>query len=229
MAKSDYISLTDEGKAAQFERFRDTIGTYATTLGIPVGEVADQGDDANWFRFLLNHSIIMRDSGSQWTSFKNLILSGPNDGTIPATPVTPAPPAPVPTSMPAGILTRFRELVRRIKATPGYTESIGVALGIIGTESIAPDPATLAPAISLRSSGGQVEVVWNKGQMEAIEIQKDSGNGTWQFLALDTRPNYIDTTPLPTPAAAWKYRAIYSNDAQRIGQWSNVAEISVGG
>lgn len=25
----------------------------------------------------------------------------------------------------------------------------------------------------------------------------------------------------------WKYRAIYSNDAQRTGQWSNVAEIVV--
>jgi hypothetical protein len=30
-------------------------------------------------------------------------------------------------------------------------------------------------------------------------------------------------------SAKWKYRAIYSNDAQRIGQWSNVAEIMVGG
>jgi len=88
--------------------------------------------------------------------------------------------------------------------------------------------ATLAPELSLRSLGGQVEVVWKKGMMEAVEIQKDTGTG-WQFLAVDTRPNYTDTTPFPTPPAMWKYRAIYTKDFQRTGQWSNVAEISVGG
>ncbi len=34
---------------------------------------------------------------------------------------------------------------------------------------------------------------------------------------------------MPATSAKWKYRAIYSKDAQRIGQWSNVAEITVGG
>jgi hypothetical protein len=41
---------------------------------------------------------------------------------------------------------------------------------------------------------------------------------------MDTRPDYIDTTPFPTPAATWKYRAIYCQDSQKVGQWSNVAE-----
>ena len=91
-----------------------------------------------------------------------------------------------------------------------------------------PDPATNAPELSLRSSGGQVEVVWNKGMMEAVEIQKDTGPGC-QFLAVDTHPNYTDTTPFPTPAAMWKYRASYTKNSQRTGQWRNVAEIKLGG
>ena len=52
---------------------------------------------------------------------------------------------------------------------------------------------------------------------------------TSPLLALDTRPNYIDTTPMPATSAKWKYRASYTHDAQRIGQWSNVAEITVEG
>ena len=106
---------------------------------------------------------------------------------------------------------------------------MGTALGIIGPDSVDPDPATLTPKISLRTNGAKVEVLWNKGAQEGVEIQKDSGNGQWAFLALDTRPNTIDTTPMPATSAKWKYRAIYSNDAQRIGQWSNVAKIVVGG
>lgn len=82
---------------------------------------------------------------------------------------------------------------------------------------------------SPHTSGGQVEVVWNKNSMEAVEIQKDSGTATRQLLAIDTRPNYIDSTPFPAPSAKWKYRAIYTEDSQRVGQWSNAAEITVGG
>lgn len=130
--------------------------------------------------------------------------------------------------VPPGTLTRFRELVRRIKAAPAYTEAIGEALATIGPDSIDEDPATLTPEISLRSCRGQVEVLWNKDGQEGVVIQKDSGNGQWTFLALDTRPDYIDNTPMPATSAKWKYRAIYSNDAQRIGRWSNVAEIGVG-
>ena len=131
--------------------------------------------------------------------------------------------------MPPGILTSFRETVRRVKASAAYTEATGEALGIIGPDQVRPDPTTLAPTLSLRNSGSQVEVVWNKGMMEGVEIQVDRGTGTFAFLAVDTRPNYIDTAPLPSPAATWNYRAIYCKDAQRLGQWSNVAEIAVGG
>ncbi|MGL4399687.1 MAG: hypothetical protein ACRCXD_07440 [Luteolibacter sp.] len=226
MPNQDYIPTDDEGKAALFERFRDTIPTYATALGINAGEVADQAEDATWFRYILSHAIAMRDSGSQWISYKNALLTGTGGAFVP---VTPPLPIPTPNSVQLGILTRFRALVRRIKAAPGYSEAMGEALGIIGPDSVDPDPATLTPEISLRTSGGQVEVLWDKGRQEGVEIHKDSGNGQWTFLALDTRPNYIDTTPFPTPAAMWKYRAIYCNDAQKTGQWSNVAEISVGG
>jgi hypothetical protein len=228
MANQDFIPRDDEGKAALFERFRDTVGTYSATLGLAPGEVTDQADDATWFRFLLTNMLVVRDSGTQWTSFKNLILNGPGNGSIPATPVTTPPVTPAPTAMPPGVLPRFRELCRRIKVSATYTDAIGQALGIVGTDVPSAPGPDLVPEISLRTSGGQVEVVWKKGDQEAIEIQKDSGSG-WQLLAIDTRPNYIDTTPLPSTAAKWKYRAIYCEDSQKVGQWSNVAEITVGG
>lgn len=224
--QKDYIPSDDEGKAALFERFRDTIGSYADTLGLTPADVTSQQEDANWFRYTLNYTVSMRNAASQWVSYKNFLLSGSTTATVP---VTPPLPTPVPADVNPGILTRFRELVRRIKSSPNYLEATGVALGIVGPDSADDDPSTLIPEISLRLSGGKVEVIWTKKGQEAIEIQVDRGNGSWVFLAMDTRPNYIDTEPLPTTAAKWKYRAIYTLDSQRIGQWSNVAEITVGG
>lgn len=228
MTKKDYIPDSDQEKAALFERFRDTIGTYSLVVGVTTAEKADQARDATWYRYVLNNALIVRDSAVQWTSYKNLILSGPSDGNIPATPVTTPPASPPPASAPPDVLGRFRELARRIKASSGYTDAIGEALGIVGPDHAPRNFGTLAPLISLRTSGDAVEVVWNKDGMEAVEIQKDSGSG-WTFLAVDTRPNYTDTTPAPATASRWKYRAIYTHDSEKVGQWSNVAEITVGG
>lgn len=226
MPNQDYIPTDDNGKAALFERFRDTIPTYSAALGLSSAEVAGQAEDATWFRYILNHAIAMRDSGSQWISYKNSLLSS-TGGAV--QPITPALPVPTPNSVELGILTRFRELVRRLKTSPNYLDATGEALGVIGPDPTEADPSTLVPEISLRLNGGKVEIIWTKNGQEAIEIQVDRGTGVWTFLAIDTRPNYIDTEPLPATAAKWKYRAIYTNDAQRIGQWSNVAEIVVGG
>jgi hypothetical protein len=227
MAKSDYLAKDDEGKAAQFERFRNTIPTYAATLGLAPAAVTAQAADATYFRHILNHARSMQDAGSQWIGYKTNLLSGA-DLTI-TKPVTPGEVTPPPATVAPGILARFRELVRQVKASSPYTDAIGTALGIVGPDSADVDPATLTPEISLRLNGGKVDVLWTKNGQEALEIQVDRGTGTWTFLALDTRPDYTDTEPFPATAAKWKYRAIYFNDAQRTGQWSNVAEIVVGG
>ena len=66
---------------------------------------------------------------------------------------------------------------RQGKTTSAYAETLGTALGIIGPDSVDPDPATPTPEISLRPSDGQVEVLRNKGGQDGVEIQKDRGNG----------------------------------------------------
>lgn len=78
------------------------------------------------------------------------------------------------------------------------SRATSVSLSFRNPDHLMPDPATNAPELCLRSCGGQVEVVWNKCMMEAVEIQKDSGT-CWQAHAVDTRPNYTDTTSFPSP------------------------------
>jgi len=40
-------------------------------------------------------------------------------------------------------------------------------------------------------------------------------------------PHYIDATPITT-LGHWKYRAIYLVSDERVGQWSDIASITVG-
>ena len=57
----------------------------------------------------------------------------------------------------------------------------------------------------------------------------DRGTGAFGFLAFDTIPDYLDTAALPAPglSAVWKYKAIYRLGDEQVGQWSDVASISV--
>ena len=65
--------------------------------------------------------------------------------------------------------------------------------------------------------------------MDSIEIHVDRGTGAgFVLLTIDTRPGYIDTEPFPATAAKWKYKGIFRKDDERIGQWSDVTEITVG-
>jgi hypothetical protein len=51
------------------------------------------------------------------------------------------------------------------------------------------------------------------------------------FLAVDTVPDYTDTAALPPTgqSALWKYKAIYRQGDDRVGQWSDVVSIPVAG
>jgi len=87
--------------------------------------------------------------------------------------------------------------------------------------------------LKLELSGGGVMIRWGWQRysqfLDTCELQVDRGAGAgWQVLAFDTTPNYLDTQPLPAPAARWKYRAIYRIGDQRAGQWSNEVSLPVG-
>lgn len=151
MAKSSYLSTTDDGFAHQLQTFENAIGAYAAGLGVTPAEVAAQAADADYFGYVLQCQEIMQNASKQWTAWKDLERRG---GSVPPTgaPVIPTFPAVAP-----GIEGRFRSLVKQIKSSADYNDSIGQALGIEGSEQVGPDYATLAPILNLKISGGAGE------------------------------------------------------------------------
>ena len=96
--------------------------------------------------------------------------------------------------------------------------------------------ATLQPDLTARISGERVDVGWgwqgNRAALDLCEIQVDRADGKgFVFLAYDTVPDYTDTAPLPAAgqSAVWKYKAIYHQGDERVGQWSEVVSIPVAG
>jgi hypothetical protein len=201
MAKSSYISPTDEGFAAQLQTFKNAIPGYAGTLNLTTTDTKPQGEDADYFSYVLAFQQIMQNGARQWTGWKDLARRG---GDLPPSgaPVDPVLPT-APLAVAPGIETRFRALVKQIKAQASYNESIGEALGIEGAQQSGPDYATLQPDVSATINGTHVDIGWNwsgfANFLDQIEIQVDRGQG-FAALAFDTTPGYVDTQPFPRRA-----------------------------
>jgi hypothetical protein len=229
MAKNFFLPTDDAGKAGLLEHFAATLPKYAELLEISTAELASVKADAAAFRAALQNQQAAQNYAQQKTALKNLLRDG---GVAQASPLLPHLPPETSAPMVApGIFPRFSALAQRIKNHPKYTPDIGKDLGLIGAERV-DDPMGWKPALSIQMNAGRPTVKWTKGKAEALEIQVDRGDGQgFGFLAIDLRPDYDDTAPLPAPGAAalWKYRAIYRlNDAQ-VGQWSDVISVTVGG
>ncbi|PZR73800.1 MAG: hypothetical protein DLM73_09705 [Chthoniobacterales bacterium] len=232
MARSNYVSSTDDGFAAQGQTFKSAIGAYAAILNVNPAAVTAQAADADYFSYVVASAQIMQNGARQWTGWKSLTRGG---GDLPPSgaPVPPVFPPAVPAVAP-GVEARFRALVKQIKAQASYNTAIGEALGIEGSQQTGPDYATLQPDISAAINGTHVDVGWDwsgfANFLDLIEIQVDR-NDTKGFVALafDTTPGYVDTQPFPATPVKWTYQAIYRVGDSRVGQWSKPVSVTVGG
>lgn len=103
-------------------------------------------------------------------------------------------------------------------------------MGIEGDEITPEDVNTLKPVLKKALVNGFPELQWIKKGTDGIYISVHCGSG-WEFLAIDTIPDYIDKHPLPAigQSAVWQYRAIYSLEDENVGQWCDPISITVTG
>jgi hypothetical protein len=229
--KSDYVQKNNAAFALQLRTFQDNIGSYATLLGLTPAQVTSQAADSDYYNYLVEVLQTMEQHGQQWSMWHRQMRHGSTalPGGAPVLPTLPV----APTAVPPGIEGRFRALMNLIKAGPNYNTSIGEALGGEGPEQTAPDTAAIKPDLTLRLSGGSVQVGWGWGgqskHLDMIRLEVDRGGGAgFVLLAMDTTPNYIDTEPLPATAAKWTYRGMYYVGDSPVGQWSDPVSINVG-
>ena len=68
--------------------------------------------------------------------------------------------------------------------------------------------------------------------LDGLELWGDRGDGKgFVFLAIDSITNYNDPAAMPPAgqSALWKYKGIYLQADQRVGQWSDIVSIPVAG
>jgi hypothetical protein len=133
----------------------------------------------------------------------------------------------------AADFTALRSTIAAIKTNSLYTDAIGADLGIIGpVDSF--DPNTYqAELTSVEQTGPNLVTIKfgkAKGKIDGVNVySRRQGTSEWKFLARDTQPPYVDSTPLATPGTpeVREYRIRAVIDDQEIGDYSVTMQVTV--
>ena len=229
MPKNYYLPTDDSGKAELLEHLAAKLPAYSAVLDINSADLADLQADAIAFRYTLSVFNQMQSNAKQWTAYKNLLRDG-TAGTPASTAFPFQPSLPVaPSIVTPGIVPRLTALVARLKAARNYTEAIGKDLNIVGTVQVM-EIDEVKPIIEITTRGGQPIIQWSKGDADALEIWVDRNDDRgFGLFTIANSPRITDNTPLPATPVQWKYKAIYRLKDDRIGDWSTITPVSVGG
>ena len=138
---------------------------------------------------------------------------------------------PAPAGMRTGLIGEIRKFVEMIKASPGYTTGIGVAMGILSPNHVKKSLHELQPEPKVTAVlGYRVKIVCEKQGMDAIQVEYcRNGEETWQKVAfLISLPEtiYIAPAVIGVPETG-RIRVIYIKKNKTVGQYSNMQYVTL--
>ena len=231
MKRQPYFPRTVAARPEWFGNYATQLPIANVTLALPAADLTASVNDA---RFCEYSSGIYLTKAREFGPAMTASLDELFDGTSAAPFVlplftVPALPAGV-TAVTAGALRRIFAFVQMIKASPNYTEAIGLQLGIVGSEDASENPL---PTFTLKVERGEgcecVKVIFKKYGRQGVVIWSKRGNGGWEMLAIDLSSPYLDERPLLVPGQpeVREYRLQYYDDAAPTGEFTPVQSVTV--
>lgn len=232
MKRNDYYPRARAEQPEWYLNLAAKMVTYTGALDLDPATVALRVNDCrNMAWYIGDVGTAVREHGKAYTAALDSLSSG--SGVF--NPPTFVPP-PLPTTVPPttlvdqGAETRVQLFVRVIKASLGFTEAIGIDMGIIGSEATEPEGP---PEFTLDSIMGPdchcgVVKFKKRGHM-AVAIQGKIGAGAWVDLGVSTQSPYTDSRPLAVAGQpeVREYRLRYWDAGSAVGEWSAVQKITI--
>jgi hypothetical protein len=229
MSKTSYLPAPDGDRVIWMNNFTAKIGTYAASVGITAAEVTAVQKDAAMYQYIVNLQEVYKQTLQNVINYKRLLKKANAQqhlsAVLPALPALATAPAPVP----EGVFDRISNLVKRIKASVNYTDSMGSDLGII-SPVVSIDPSSMQPDLQVKTDAGRPHVKWVRGEADALDLYADRNDGSgFVYLGRFMRNEYIDTTNLASNKVLdeWRYKGIFVIADIQVGLYSPVVEISV--
>ena len=231
MKRQQYFPRIVSARPDWLGNFATLLPAANTNLSLPTANITAAVADARYLEYVTGAWVTAaREFGPAATAAIDTLFDGPgpNPFVLPgfAAPTLPAGVA----AVGAGALLRIFAFVQMIKASPGYTEQIGLQLGIVGAED---STENLVPTFTLKVERGEtsevVKITFRKYGRPGVAIYCRRGPGPWEMLAIDLASPYLDARPLlvATTPETREYRLQYYEADAPVGDFTSIASVTV--
>jgi len=218
------MSLSE--RAAWMENFTRYFADVAPSLGFDAADVTSMNQDNEDFQAMARAVLATEVLLGAMRSFRISLTEAHPDSPAPSFPnVTLTPP---PNGVPAGIFQRLDDRVRRIRAAPGYSSSIGALLNIIPQKPEAIVENEISPVIKPSAFPGNViEVRFTRSTTHGLFIQyKLDNEAEWTSAGRFVRsPAQIDIPNHDGRPRSVQLRARYLIGNDPVGLNSDIVTI----
>ena len=205
--------------------------TMATVLPTVNGQLGLDGTDvafvikqAENYQYTLNVAQEISDQREAFTSFKRSLFKGDPLAPAPNPPVFPVIALPNPAAN--GIEETLKAIIRRIKASAGYNDTIGEQLGLVDTGFNPISPDTLTAELKLKAlSNSRVEVAFSKQGQDAMRAEfRRKGDTSWSLAGIYTSsPGVHEVASIPADdPESREYRGVLVKKNQNVGNYSPI-------
>jgi hypothetical protein len=212
---------TNEGDIELFiENLAEKAPAVQVVLGLSAGDMVRLAAAAANFDYMRNMTNQVNDSKEAFTSFKNDLFYGPTEGNL-AVPTFPA--ITLPELGEPGIVPWVKSLIKRIKASPGYTDQIGIDLGLFTDTVPESDPSAIVPTLALKAlNDGNVEIKFSKQGLDAMRVDwRKKGEAAWNLAGVYTTSPGIHNQPSTgNEPEGREYRGILLKKNEPVSQYS---------
>lgn len=237
--RNNYYPRREPERPEWHLNFAGKLPTHGPTVGLSTAQINNSVADNLTLAYGLGEwKTNLYELGPAGTASLRELESGTGTGAFAfPTYTAPAPPTLPPTADPVkpGALERTFLLVQEIKSKPGYTEAIGLDMGIVGSETPPPPPGEAPPprVTALVIAGEDNEAVslkFIKSGHEGVYGETQRGSGGWEHLGVSTKSPMMDIRPLLTPGQAEvrQYRFRFFDRGEANGAWTDVIRVTVG-
>lgn len=193
-------------------------------LGLAAGDVDFFVKQSGNFQYILNVGQDISDQREAFTTWKNSIFGGDPADPAPIPPVFPtvAPPQPAQN----GLIVTAKAIIKRIKASAGYNQTIGEQLGLVdtGQSNFNPNDLTAALKLTARPSSA-VEITFSKQGQDAMRVEfQRKGDTAWSLAGVFTSSPGVHNTPSipPDEPEQRSYRGVLLKKNTPIGNYSPI-------
>ncbi len=228
MVKKHYLPRALDTRVKWLNNFAGRFEEHGTELGFTKEEIQEVKNDAAMLSYAAKVHHIMQGTHKSFTAFKDMLNEGAARKQQVEVPELPSlPKAPVPVA--PGIFRRTGKLVQRIKYRKGYTELMGLSMGIIGSEQKV-IIANAKPTLKAKVVGNNLVLHWKKRVFDGIVmyVNSNDGNGFAKEMYFSRSPAKIKIK-LPTGehSGLWQLKASYRLKDDIVGQSSAIVEVAV--